>query len=93
VYRQRFTVEYDFPVCFTENLFDPDNPILRDTVAGSSPNGATGWRSSLTTGWPGLSRPYRDRFRPMPSHHGDRLELVVRLNRCRAAKRSRTIPR
>ena len=34
-YRQRFSVEYDFPVCFTERLFDPANPLLADTLCRS----------------------------------------------------------
>ena len=32
VYRQRFSVPYEYPVHFTEHLFAPHNPILRDTV-------------------------------------------------------------
>ena len=32
VYRQRFSVPYEYPVHFTEHLFSPHNPILRDTV-------------------------------------------------------------
>lgn len=29
---QRFSVPYEYPVYFTENLFDPANPVLRDTL-------------------------------------------------------------
>lgn len=29
---QRFTVSYEFPVCFTESTFAPDNPVLRDIL-------------------------------------------------------------
>jgi len=29
---QRFTVAYEFPVCFTEHLFALDNPVLLDTL-------------------------------------------------------------
>ncbi len=29
---QRFSVPYEFPVCFTENLFDPRNPVLVDAL-------------------------------------------------------------
>lgn len=30
---QRFTVSYDFPVCFTRSAFAPDNPALRQLLA------------------------------------------------------------
>lgn len=29
---QRFEVPFEYPVCFTENLFDPENPVLVDTL-------------------------------------------------------------
>ena len=29
---QRFSVPYEFPVCFTENVFDPRNPVLVDAL-------------------------------------------------------------
>lgn len=32
VHWQRFTVPYEFPVCFTENLFEPENSVLRDAL-------------------------------------------------------------
>ena len=35
--RQRFAVEYAFPVCFTRDLFAPANPLLRDTLAMAEP--------------------------------------------------------
>lgn len=38
VYHQRFVVGYDFPVCFTEGLFDPANPLLRDTLCRLEPD-------------------------------------------------------
>ncbi len=30
---QRFSVPYEFPVVFTQGLFEPENPVLRDTVS------------------------------------------------------------
>jgi len=35
--RQHFTVEYDFPVAFTRDLFATGNPLLRDTLARLEP--------------------------------------------------------
>lgn len=32
VYLQRFAVDFEYPVHFTERLFAPDNTILRDTI-------------------------------------------------------------
>ena len=29
---QRFSVPYEFPVVFTEGVFDPDNPALHDVL-------------------------------------------------------------
>jgi 3-dehydroquinate synthase len=32
VYHQRFAIEYDYPVWFTDDLFDPANPVFSDAV-------------------------------------------------------------
>jgi 3-dehydroquinate synthase len=34
---QRFAVPYEFPVVFTERLFDPGNPVLRDVLCRLEP--------------------------------------------------------
>ena len=34
---QRFSVPYEFPVVFTDDLFAPDNPVLRDALARLEP--------------------------------------------------------
>ena len=38
VYHQRFSVSYEYPVHFTEHLFAPHNPVLRDTVRRIEPD-------------------------------------------------------
>ena len=38
VYLQRFAVSYEYPVHFTNRLFDPANPILKDTLTRLEPN-------------------------------------------------------
>jgi 3-dehydroquinate synthase len=38
VYHQRFSVSYEYPVHFTEHLFAPHNPTLRDTVRRIEPH-------------------------------------------------------
>jgi 3-dehydroquinate synthase len=34
---QRFAVPYEFPVVFTEGVFDPDNPVLREVLCRLEP--------------------------------------------------------
>ena len=34
---QRFSVPYEYPVVFTEGVFDPDNPVLRDVLCRLEP--------------------------------------------------------
>jgi 3-dehydroquinate synthase len=34
---QRFSVAYEFPVVFTEGVFDPENPVLRDVLCRLEP--------------------------------------------------------
>ncbi len=35
---QRFTVSYEFPVCFTHGLFSPENPVLVETLSRLEPS-------------------------------------------------------
>ena len=37
VHLQRFAVTFDYPVCFTENVFDPDNTLLATILARREP--------------------------------------------------------
>jgi len=37
IHWQRFAVPYEFPVVFTEGLFDPGNPVLRDVLRRLEP--------------------------------------------------------
>jgi len=34
---QRFSVPYEYPVVFTESVFDPDNPVLREVLCRLEP--------------------------------------------------------
>lgn len=38
VLHQRLTVAFDYPVCFTQNVFDPGNPRLAEILAGREPH-------------------------------------------------------
>ena len=57
---QRFSVPYEYPVYFTESLFDPENSVLRDALSRVEPDkrhrcvifvdeGVIGARASLVT--------------------------------------------
>jgi 3-dehydroquinate synthase len=37
IYLQRFAVSYEYPVHFTRRLFDPANPVLKDTLTRFEP--------------------------------------------------------
>ncbi len=38
VYTQKFAVNFEFPIYFTEKLFDPANPVLRDALTRIEPD-------------------------------------------------------
>ncbi len=38
VFWQRFAVPFEYPVHFTERVFDPDNPVLAETVSRLEPD-------------------------------------------------------
>jgi 3-dehydroquinate synthase len=38
IYTQNFVVPYEFPICFTENLFDPANTTLSDVLRRLEPD-------------------------------------------------------
>ncbi len=77
VYRQRFSVPYEYPVYFTKALFNPGNPVLVDVVTRLEP----GRRhrclvfvdSDLLAARPGLST----EITGYAHHHGERMELVT----------------
>lgn len=74
---QRFSVPYEFPVVFTEHVFDPDNAALRDVVCRIEP--AKRHRvivfvdDGLLASRPGLV----DAINDYVSHHSDAIELVA----------------
>jgi 3-dehydroquinate synthase len=38
IHWQRFSVPFEYPVCFTAGLFEPDNPLLRDVLCRLEPD-------------------------------------------------------
>ena len=75
VYLQRFAVNYEYPVHFTNGLLDPANTILRDTLSRLEPRAAASLPgvSSTMASWPRVpsfwprSRPTPGRMRPRSS--------------------------
>ena len=74
---QRFAVEHEYPVAFTEGLFDPANPLLAQTVARIEPGRRHRCLVLLDGGIaaarPGLAVEVEDYAR----HHAGRMELVA----------------
>ncbi len=76
VYWQRFSVPYEYPVHFTEDLFDPDNPTLRDVVTRLEPNQphrcVVFVDDGVASAWPELI----DRIAAYAAHHDASIDLV-----------------
>lgn len=73
---QRFAVPYEFPVVFTEGLFDPGNPALRDVLCRLESNKrhrvVAFVDDGLLTVHPGLL----DSITKYAGHHADVIDLV-----------------
>lgn len=58
VYHQRFAVDYDYPVHFTENLFALDNPVFAEVLARKEPHKRHRFvvfvDTSVAAAWPAL---------------------------------------
>ena len=77
VHLQRFCVEYDYPVWFTRDLFDPGNPILLEVIGRREPDRR---HRVLVLLDEGLARQLPDlprRIRSYTEHHGRRLDLAA----------------
>jgi 3-dehydroquinate synthase len=77
VYMQRFTVAYEYPVCFTEALFAPDNPTLIDTVARLEPERRHRCLVFVDDGLLAAHPALRQDLLDYARHHRERLELVA----------------
>ena len=77
VHLQRFAVAYEYPVHFTEFLFDPANPVLADVLARHEPERrhrcAVFVDDGLLEAWPG----FVDQIVGYARHHAARMELVA----------------
>ena len=75
LYEQKFAVNFGYPVAFTEDLFNPHNPVLRQILERS---GAQQHRilvcidSGVFASWPHLPKA----IRAYEKQHSDRLKCV-----------------
>jgi 3-dehydroquinate synthase len=76
-YVQRFTMAVEYPVVFTEDLFDPDNPALVDAVSRYEPAKRHRLFVVLDGGVAGAQPDLTARLTAYAEHHGSRLELVA----------------
>lgn len=74
---QRFSVPYEYPVCFTEGLLQPRNTVLRDALCRLEPakrhRCVVFFDDGLLTGRPNLS----DEIVAYASHHTKSIDLVT----------------
>lgn len=70
---QRFAVPYEFPVVFTEGVFDPENPALRDVLCRLEP--AKRHRVAFFVD-DGLGEPLLDAIRAYAGRHRDAIDLA-----------------
>ena len=78
VYQQEFTIRYDYPVYFTERVFDRDNPVLEHAISRREPGKrhrfAAFIDANVAASWPGLAH----EVAAYAEAHGDTMELVAR---------------
>lgn len=76
-YLQKFAVNFEFPVVFTENLFHPDNAILRETICRLEPDKRHRCLffvdQGLLSAHPGLI----DRIKTYAKSNGECMDLVA----------------
>lgn len=74
-FRQHFSVQYEYPVVFTRDAFEPGNPVLREILTGQ---GAGPWRilAALDAGLSAANPDLVERIRKFVRVNGDILELV-----------------
>ncbi|HET6467354.1 MAG TPA: 3-dehydroquinate synthase [Geminicoccaceae bacterium] len=74
---QRFTVSYEYPVHFTEGVFEPANPVLVDTLARLEPDRRHRCMVFLDDGLMGDRAGLVDEITAYARHHRRRIELVA----------------
>ncbi len=77
VYQQEFTIRYDYPVYFTERVFDRDNPVFAHALsrreAGKRHRFAAFVDANVAASWPALVH----EIAAYAQAHADTMELVA----------------
>ena len=77
---QSFSLKFDYPVCFTDNAFDPENPALVETICRLEPDARHKLIVFADQGvldcWPELD----NRIDEYVSAHSNHLQLVSKLH-------------
>jgi 3-dehydroquinate synthase len=77
VHLQRFTVAYEYPVHFTERVFDPGNPVLVETLARLEPERRHRCVAFVDDGVLESRAGLVDEIATYARHHAARMELVA----------------
>ena len=77
VHLQRFAVTYEYPVHFTERLFDPSNVILRDTIIRLEPERRHRCIVFVDDGVCAVRPKLLDEIKAYAGAHASRIELVA----------------
>jgi 3-dehydroquinate synthase len=73
---QRFSVPYEFPVVFTEGVFDPENPVLRDVLCRLEPAKRHRAVFFVDEGLNAGRSPVSDAIAKYAHRHADAIELA-----------------
>ena len=77
MYQQEFTIRYDYPVYFTERVFDRDNPVFEQALCrrehGKRHRFAAFIDANVAASWPALAH----EIAAYAQAHGDTMELVA----------------
>jgi 3-dehydroquinate synthase len=73
---QRFSVPYEYPVVFTEGVFDPDNPVLRDVLCRLEPGKRHRVVVFVDDGLSAGRAPLAEAIAQYAQRHSDAMELA-----------------
>jgi 3-dehydroquinate synthase len=76
-YLQQFVVPYEFPVVFTENIFEPENAALIDIVRRLEPDKRHKCLIFVDQGLASARTDLIERIKAYASHHAAHMELVA----------------
>ena len=87
---QRFSVPFEFPVAFTEGVFDPESTLLADVLALREPDKRHRCLVFIDEGLLGPIPDLIARIEAYAERHRDRMELVARPQAVAGGERIKT---